>query len=180
MSQGEIKMPKLLEQKIVYDQFFTIEEDLLRYPEGHEHTYYSIKLPKDAVIVLATDTEGKFLVLQEYRHPTKEIVWGLPGGLLDEGEDHLDCAIRELKEETGCEAEEWAFMGSSYPYAGVSNQKTHFYRAWGAERTSSPSLDPTEALTAHFLSPKELAVKIQTEPVDGLLLSALHLNSLVE
>jgi ADP-ribose pyrophosphatase len=171
--------PRLLSSKKVFNHYMDVVKDTLEFENGHQHDYYSIHLPHDAVIILASDREGKWLVLKEYRHPAKERLWGLPGGLIDEGEQLLECAQRELLEETGCEADEWAYLGSAYPYPGISSQKTTFYRAWGATKKQAPTLDPSESLQAYFISPKELAIKIQTEPVDALLLTGLQLNSLM-
>jgi ADP-ribose pyrophosphatase len=171
--------PKLIDSQTVYNNYMEVKCDTLEFEGRHQHAYYSIHLPKDAVIVLASDLENNWLVLKEYRHPTGEILWGLPGGLIDGNEDFLESAQRELLEETGCEAKEWAYMGSAYPYAGISSQKTYFYRAWGTTQKSTPKLDLSESLTAQFLTPKELSVKVQIEPVDALLMSALHFNSLL-
>lgn len=173
-------LPKVLESKELVKNFMTLKKELLAFEKGHTHTYYSMHLPQDAVLILATNAQDEVLTLREYRHPTAQILWGLPGGLIDPGESLEACAKRELLEETGCQAEKWLYLGCSYPYPGVSSQKTHFFRAYQAKKIQQPHLDPSESLTSLFISKKELRDKIQQEPVDGLLLSALHLNSLIE
>ncbi|HCS74474.1 MAG TPA: ADP-ribose pyrophosphatase, partial [Clostridiales bacterium] len=71
----------------------------------------------------------------------------LPAGLIDEGEEPIETAKRELKEETGYEAEKWEPLTSAYSSPGSHDEKIHIYLAEGLTHVSGQSLDEDERLT---------------------------------
>ncbi len=130
-------------------------------------------------MVLATTPEGKFVINREYRYPTKEILLSCPGGLIDEGEEIISCAKRELLEETGYVADKFKSLGSSYPFPGITGQKTIFIRAFGAKKLGRQHLDSCERIETLLFTKETLFQEIQKgTPVDGILLSALFLSAL--
>ncbi len=83
-----------------------------------------------AVIVLAVDDERRAFCLWQYRHPAQRRFVELPAGLLDaEGEAPEDTARRELREEAGLEAGEWAHLGTTWSSPGISSEVMHFFLA---------------------------------------------------
>ena len=91
-----------------------------------------------AVAVWAEDTEGRVLVIQQYRHPVHLRDWELPAGLLDmAGEDHLTAAKRELAEEADIEADTWEPLVRYNTSSGGSNEFIQIYRARDVRATST-------------------------------------------
>ncbi|NYI77214.1 NUDIX domain-containing protein [Nocardioides panzhihuensis] len=89
-----------------------------------------------AAVVLALDEEERALVITQYRHPAKRRFVELPAGLIDyPGEDPLDVAVRELREEVAHEASEWTHLLSTYASPGISEEIHHFYLARGLTAT---------------------------------------------
>lgn len=85
-----------------------------------------------AVIVLAVDDEDRVCLLRQYRHPARRRFVELPAGLIDvAGEDAVDTARRELREEVGLEAREWVSLGSTYSSPGITSEVMHLYLARG-------------------------------------------------
>ena len=85
-----------------------------------------------SVIVLAIDHDDRVLCLRQYRHPARRRFVELPAGLIDrEGEDPLEVARRELREEAGLEAGEWTHLTSTWSSPGISAELMHFYLARG-------------------------------------------------
>ena len=83
-----------------------------------------------AVVVLAVDEEERVVCLAQYRHPARRRFVELPAGLCDEpGEEPLDVARRELREEVGLEAREWTHLGSTYSSPGISAEQMHYFLA---------------------------------------------------
>lgn len=82
------------------------------------------------VVVVAQD-EGRILVVRQYRYAVGEVLYELPAGKLEPGEDVLEAAKRELLEETGYTAEEWKSLGFIYPSAGISDERLYLYKAEG-------------------------------------------------
>lgn len=79
-------------------------------------------------IVALTDDDYLCLVRQ-YRHPYGEVIYEIPAGKLELGEDPLLCGKRELSEETGYTAEKWQGLGVIYPTPAYCSEKIYIYLA---------------------------------------------------
>lgn len=86
-----------------------------------------------AVAVAAVDDAGRILLIRQYRHPVGAFMWEIPAGLLDVvGEDPLECAKRELLEEAGVTATQWAPLLPSLALSpGGTSERIAIYRASG-------------------------------------------------
>ncbi len=102
---------------------------------GHEHEGTFRRLVVEhpgAVMVLAMDDENRVLCLRQYRHPARMRFVELPAGICDaEGEDPLEVAVRELREEAALQAQEWTHLLSVWVSPGISAERHHFYLARG-------------------------------------------------
>ena len=96
-----------------------------------------------AVIVLALDDEDRVFCLRQYRHPARRRFVELPAGLCDtDGEEPLEVARRELAEEAGLEAAEWAHLTSAWSSPGISAEVMHFYLARGLSAADRGDFEP--------------------------------------
>lgn len=85
-----------------------------------------------AAIALAIDAEGQVLCLQQYRHPAQISFVELPAGICDiAGEDPLEVAKRELREEAELEASDWTHLTSVWASPGITAERHHLYLARG-------------------------------------------------
>ncbi|HET8960626.1 NUDIX hydrolase [Nocardioides sp.] len=83
-----------------------------------------------AAVVLALDEDQRVLCLRQYRHAARRRFVELPAGLCDvDGEDPLEVARRELREEAGLAAEDWVALTSAYSSPGISSELMHFFLA---------------------------------------------------
>lgn len=171
-------LPTLIESKIVFQEsLIKIKRDQLQIDRHSSYSYYSLITYPFAVAILASTPEGAYLLNEEYRHPTSHVLLGCPGGYIDPGEDYLQAAQRELLEETGYKAETFSIMGSAFPYAGLSGQKTIYIRAHGAILVAQPKPEVSEIIYPRLLMPNELIELIQKgQEVDGVLCTALFFN----
>lgn len=114
------------------DWVMALRSDLVRRP-GHpdEEPFRRLVLEHPgACIILAVDDEQRVLCLRQYRHAAQRRFLELPAGLIDQaGEDPVDVARRELREEAGLEAAQWTHLTSTYSSPGISAEVMHFYLA---------------------------------------------------
>ena len=83
-----------------------------------------------AAMAIAIDDEERVLCLQQYRHPAERSFVEFPAGICDvEGEDPLEVARRELREEAALQAGEWTHLLSTYSSPGISAEVIHLYLA---------------------------------------------------
>lgn len=85
-----------------------------------------------AVAILALDETNRVLMIRQYRHPVRSVLWEIPAGLLDvPGEDYQDAAARELGEEADVRAQDWRVLTDVYTSAGSSSEAIRIYLATG-------------------------------------------------
>jgi ADP-ribose pyrophosphatase len=99
--------------------------------------------------------DGRLVMERQYRHPVKQVLLEFPAGKLDAGEDPLACGRRELLEETGYSAREWAHAGDIQLAVGYSDEVIHVWFARGLTLTR-PQLDEGEFVEVITASPGEL------------------------
>lgn len=83
------------------------------------------------VCVIAVGAQGESYLVKQYRRPLDDFILELPAGKLEQGEDSLEGAKRELREETGFTAEEFVYLGADYVSPGYCTEKIYVYLALG-------------------------------------------------
>lgn len=86
-------------------------------------------------VVILAEKEDKILLVKQFRYPMKEVMFELPAGKLENGEDPFEAAKRELEEETGYCANKWTDLGYVYTSPGYSDEKLYLYKAEDLEFT---------------------------------------------
>ncbi|WP_159803158.1 NUDIX domain-containing protein [Arthrobacter zhaoguopingii] len=108
-----------------------VEETFSLDDGGEEITREYIDHP-GAVAVLAMDEQDRILLIRQYRHPARMVLWEIPAGLLDEpGEDFVEAAARELAEEADLTAGEWNVLADLFLSPGSSSEALRIYLARG-------------------------------------------------
>lgn len=97
--------------RIVHENpWYKVRQDDVIQPDGKSGTFNVIE-DQNAVLVIPITDDGKILFIKLYRYPTQMESWEIPAGGIEEGEDPLAAAKRELQEETGMTAKEWQNLG---------------------------------------------------------------------
>lgn len=113
----------------VYDgSFLHVRRDLVALPNGHEASREYI-VHNGAVVVVPILDDGRLVMERQWRHPVGRVLLEFPAGKIDPGEDTLVTGVRELLEETGYTAREWAYVCRIHNAAAYS---TEFIEMWFA------------------------------------------------
>lgn len=105
--------------------------------------------------ILPIDDEGNCYMVRQFRYPFSRQLLEIPAGKLENGEEPLTCAVRELSEETGLEADELVELGACYTSPGFSSEVLHLYLARGLH-AGKAHLDEDEFLNVEKHSLEEL------------------------
>jgi ADP-ribose pyrophosphatase len=155
---------------------FRVYSENITLPTGVTTELDVIRHPGAAAIVPMTDPETVVLIRQ-YRHAVGEHIWEIPAGTLEAGEAPLDCARRELTEETGFSADAFEKIGEIVPVPGYSDERIHLYVASGLS-SGNQNLDEGEWLEVHRVPFPEALKMIRAgeiqdgKTITGLLLAA--------
>jgi ADP-ribose pyrophosphatase len=157
-------------QAVLKGSFLNAYRDEVRLPGGAVATREYFKHPGAVVVIAQLDakpdaseesassqnaTSPRYLMERQYRYPVAQVMTEFPAGKLDPGEDPLRCAQRELLEETGYSAREWAYAGKMHLAIAYCDEIIHIYFARGLSFTAQ-QLDEDEHLEVFDASLDEL------------------------
>ena len=122
-------MEKTISSRLLHEgRHFSFLQDEVELPNGLR-THRDIVRHPGAVAIVPVLPDRRVVLVKQYRYAAGKPLLEIPAGTLEEGEDPLDCARRELMEETGYEASEMTAILSCYMAPGYSNEIIHFFEA---------------------------------------------------
>ena len=122
-----------------------VRKDVVRTNRGTVTDYYVVER-FDYVVVVALTAESQVLTVRQYKHGAGQVVRELPAGYIEGSEDPLLCARRELREETGYEAEEIVPLGVLFASPSASAHRAHLFLATGLHQVGEQMLDANEKI----------------------------------
>lgn len=126
-----------------------IAKDEVELPNGNNIKFSFVEM-NQGVTVLPIDNEGKVICIRQYRHPFGDFLWELPAGVIDQGENPIEAANRELSEEIGYIASEWIDLGNFYPSPGSTSEVINLFVAKKLEYAGQ-NLEETEQIEIHHI-----------------------------
>lgn len=126
--------------------------------------YYQVKAD-DAASVFAETGDGMVLTIGHYSHGARRHCIGLPAGRIGAGETAEDAARRELLEETGYAATEWAFLGSFVRNGNQGGGMDHLFHARGARRVAEPASGDLEDMEIGLMTREALRAALQNNRI---------------
>jgi ADP-ribose pyrophosphatase len=123
-----------------------LDVDLVRFPNGTTGELEMIRHPGASAVLpflsKATGDDPQILLLRQYRYAAEDFLYEIPAGRLEPGEMPIDCARRELKEETGCTAERFSLLTTIFTTPGFTDEQIHLFMAEDLTvGTASPEAD---------------------------------------
>lgn len=157
-----------INRKKVFDASFAIYVDDVELPSGSKATRALVDFPQASAVVPFVDDQH-IVMVEQYRYPFDRLFLEIPAGKTDAGESPLDCAKRELREESGYEASEYELLISFAPAISYSNEIIHVYVASGLKKVAELTLDYDEQLRVKIVNVDEIlqSVLSKQEIVDA-------------
>jgi ADP-ribose pyrophosphatase len=134
VSESENNPPGRMSSRRAYSgKVISLDVDTVRFPDGSVGELEMIRHPgASAIVPFLSDPAGgdpQVLLIRQYRYATEGYLYEIPAGRLNPGEAPRDCALRELKEETGCSAGEVQHLFTMYTTPGFTDEKIHLFMA---------------------------------------------------
>jgi len=151
-----LRETRIASEQIWHGAFLDVRRDLVALPDGTEaHREYVVH--PGAVMIVPILDDGRLVVERQWRYPIGEAMLEFPAGKIDVGEPVLECAVRELGEETGYRAAEWARAGHMHNAIAYSTEAIEVWFARGLVK-GERRLDEGEFLDVLEIGEDELAL----------------------
>ena len=145
MTEDAFTETRISGEEIYHGKILRVTRDTVALEDGTQAFREVVHHPGGACVVPLTD-DGQVLMVRQFRYPHRRETLEVPAGKLEYGENPLECAIRELKEEVGGEAETLESLGSLFPTPAYDEEVIYMYLARQITETSTQSLDADEFL----------------------------------
>ena len=164
MAFGDLDPPHLREtclhsEPVWRGRLLDVRRDRVRLPDGREASREYVVHP-GAVMIVPILEDGRLIVERQYRYPLHRAFTEFPAGKLDAGEAPLACAVRELAEETGYRAHEWARAGLLHNAIAYSDEGIEVWFARGLQQGEA-RLEAGEFLDVFTCTLEELESQAQ-------------------
>lgn len=164
-------------EHIVQDKWIDFRRSDFRFPDGTEFGPYYTYSRRDYVVIVASDEDGNYICVRQFRYGIKEVTTEFPAGGIErtDGKDYgpdreesaaenaLEAAKRELLEETGYVSDEWTHLITVPSNATIADNYAYVYAAKNCRKSGEQHLDDTEFLNVIKYSAAEIEEMIYKE-----------------
>ncbi len=157
---------------ILQNEWIDFRESVYRFPDGREIGPFYSYSRRDYVVIVASDEDGNYLCVKQFRQGIKEVTTEFPAGGIERkdgkeygestAEDALAAAKRELREETGHESDEWEHLLTIPANATIADNYAYIFKAINCRKSSGQELDDTEFVDVIKHTEREIEEMIAT------------------
>ena len=163
MNREDSLEEKTLSSVYIYQgEIINLRHDKVKLPDDRETIREIVEHP-GAVAILALTEKKEIVMIRQFRKPADEVLWELPAGTLEEGEDLVSCARRELEEETGYYPRKIKKLITFFSTPGFCNEKLTLFLAEDLEKKNKNE-DADEFIEVELIKPNE-ALRLVKENV---------------
>jgi len=154
---------KTLSSNYIYlGEIINLRQDKIKLPNGRETIREIIEHP-GSVVILALKDKKEIVMIRQFRKPADEVLWELPAGKVESGENLKNCALRELEEETGYYPRKIKKLITFFSTPGFCNEKLTLFLAEDLEKRNKNE-DADEFIKVELIKPNE-ALKLVQENI---------------
>lgn len=149
---------RVLETRDLFEAppWIKVQAQRIALPDGREvENFHRVVMP-DYALIFAEDEDGRALVLRQYKHGVGSVSLTFPAGTFNAGEDALDCARRELMEETGYAAGAFRGLGRYVTHANAFTNAAHLFHATGCRKVAEADSGDLEEMELLLMTRDEL------------------------
>ena len=130
---AEARPGQVATRRVYSGRVVQLDIDTVRFPDGSTGEMEMFRHSGAAAVVpvLSESEDPQILLIRQYRYATDGLIWEVPAGRLDPGEEPAGCARRELLEETGATSERIEPLTMIYPTPGFCDERIHLFAAYG-------------------------------------------------
>lgn len=154
-------------RSVFRNRWVGVVEDTVALPTGQSYEYTRLEPAGIGVGIVGFDAAGRILLEREYRHGVHQVIWQIPGGLADPGEDLQTAGLRELREETGyapqvLDGAPVRYLGAVWDNPAMGAGVSHIFRAHGLVQVEESKTDHGEFVTLHWVEPAWLKEAVRS------------------
>ena len=169
-TEEDLAWEEISTEHIVQDEWIDFRKSAYRFPDGSVFEPFYSYSRRDYVVIVASDEDGEYLCVRQFRQGIKEVTTEFPAGgiertdgreygrgrSLSDAEDALEAAKRELLEETGYVSDDWQYLLTVPSNATIADNYAHIFSAGSCRKSQEQSLDETEFLKVRKYSAAEI------------------------
>jgi len=166
-------------ETIFHGKVFDVKVDEIEYNGTGNKASRQVAIHPGGAVILPVKDDGKIVLISQYRYPFNEVIYELPAGKLEKGEDPKDCATRELIEETGYSSNTITKLGKIFTTPGFCDEVLHIYLAENLIAGEHAREEGEEGMQMFEMTLNEIDKKIQDgEIVDAKTICGISMYKL--
>jgi ADP-ribose pyrophosphatase len=138
-----------------------VGEERVALPDGREVDGFLWIRTRDFVTMVAMNDRSEVVLVRSYKHGTRRVALAVPAGYIEDGEDPLAAAKRELREETGYASNDWTALGSYVVDGNYGVGTEHVFLAGGARKVGDPASGDLEEIEIVVVPLAEISERLE-------------------